>query len=58
MDGRATQSIILVKKVDMDSMEGDGGAVVGGGGVVEAESVSLCVITSSLVFCNPRRLTK
>jgi hypothetical protein len=58
VDGRATQSIILVKKVDMDSMEGDGGAVVGGGGVdVEAESVSLCVITS-LVFCNPRRLTK
>ena len=41
VDGRATQSIMLVKKVDIVRSEGEGGEVVGGGVGVEVEMVSL-----------------
>lgn len=41
VDGRATQSIMLVKKVDIVRSEGEGGEAVGGGVGVEVETVSL-----------------
>jgi hypothetical protein len=43
VDGRATQSIMLVRNVDMVRREGDGGAGAGGWGVdVDAVSLSFC----------------